>query len=60
MHQAEDDEQYGGQDDWHEAYMEIHTLKMMMIKYYECDDEWDDTYYGSQADWSPTASDWNQ
>ena len=59
MHHAEDDEQYDGQDDWHEAYMEIHTLKMMMIKYYECDDEWDDTYYGSQADWSPTASECN-
>ena len=44
MQQAEDDEQYDGQDDWHEAYMEIHTLKMMMIKYYECDDDWDDAY----------------
>ena len=37
----------------------IPTTKMMIGQYYECDEEWDETYFGSQVDWSPTASEWN-
>ena len=28
-------------------------------KHTRSDDEWDETYHGSQIDWSPTASEWN-
>ena len=42
VHHAEDDEQYDGQDDWHETYMEAH-YENDDAQYYECDDEWDDT-----------------
>ena len=28
-------------------------------QYYECDEEWDKIYFGSQVDWSPAASEWN-
>ena len=66
MHHADDDdddddEQQDGQDDWTEVCMDTY-YENDDEQYYECDEEWDETYYGyhcSQMDWSPTASEWN-
>ena len=44
VHHAEDDEQCDGPANWHETYMETY-YKNDDEQCYECDDEWDETYY---------------